>query len=141
MTGILPTEKDGEWVGEALAGVLPEELDSRVWVQTPDIEYEGRLTNQFYEKGQNLFVLVSISPINIEGSDTKQVGYHVVTFRREGDKIKKPNTADVSRVRGTFFGRSPTSKEMRYEGTVGDSRAYHFMTIFEHKPNIIIAGA
>lgn len=138
--GILPTEQDGEWVGEALAGVLPEELDSRVWIQGEETEFEGKTTNQFHMRGQNLNVLATVSPLTIKDSDTKKVSYHVIAFRREGDKIKKPNTADISRVRGTFFGRELTTEEKVYEGPVGDSKAYHFMTVFEWKP-IIIVGA
>lgn len=140
MTGILPTEKDGEWVGEALAGVLPDELDDRIWVQTNDMEYEGRLANQFYQKGQNLFVLATISPIQVADSDVKKVSYHVIAFRREGDKIKRPNAADLSRVRSTFFCRDLSPTEKVYEGPVGDSKAHHFLTIFEYKP-IVLTGA
>lgn len=140
MTGILPTEKDGEWVGEALAGVLPDELDSRVWLQGPETEFEGRLANQFSLKGRDLHVLAAISPLQIQDSDVKKVSYHVVAFRKDGDKVKRPNEADISRVRQAFFMRDLTSSERIHEGGVGDSKAYHFVTIFEYKP-IVIAGA
>jgi hypothetical protein len=137
--GILPTEQDGEWVGEAMAGVLPDELDSRVWLQGEETEFEGKTTNQFSMRGQNLHVLATISPLQIKDSDVKKVSYHVITFRRDGDKIKKPNAADITRVRNTFFGRDLKPEEKVYEGQVGDSKAYHFMSVFEYKP-IILAG-
>jgi hypothetical protein len=137
---ILPTEQDGEWVGEALDGILPEELDARVWVQGPETEFEGKLANQFHLKGQNLYVLATVAPLHVKDSDTKKVSYHVIAFRREGDKIKKPNPADISRVKGTFFGRELRPGEKVHEGPVGDSRAYHFMTVFEYKP-VVILGA
>lgn len=139
-TGILPTEQDGEWVGEAMAGVLPDEFDSRVWVQGEETEFEGKLTNQFHMRGQNLHVLATVAPLQIADSDVKKVSYHVIAYRRDGDKIKKPNAADITRVRNTFFGRELKSEEKVYEGPVGDSKAYHFMSVFEWKP-IIIAGA
>ncbi len=137
---IAATEQDGEWVGEALAGVLPDELDSRVWIQGEETEYEGRLTNQFHMRGQNLHVLACVSPLHIQDSDVKKVSYHVIAYRRDGNKVKKPNAADISRVRGTFFGRDLKPEEKIYEGQVGDSKAYHFLTVFEYKP-IVVVGA
>lgn len=139
MSLIQPTEKDGEWVGEALAGVLPDELDSRVWIQGKETEYEGRLTNQFMLKGRDLVVLATVSPLQIANSDEKKVSYHVIAFRRDGDKIKRPNEADISRVRQTFFARDLTPEEKIHEGQVGDQKAHHWMTVFTWKP-IILTG-
>ena len=137
---IQPTEADGEWIGEALAGVLPEEFDSRVWLQEQPTEYEGRLVNRFRQLGQNLVVLVAVSPINVQGSDEKKAGYHVIIFKEDQKKIKRPNEADISRARKTFFRRDPTGTELVHQGPLGDSKAYHVMSVFPWKP-IILTGA
>ena len=61
---LLPvTEADGEWVGEAMAGVLPSELDARVWIQEEPIEVEGKPANKFRMRGQNLIVLATVAPV------------------------------------------------------------------------------
>lgn len=137
---ILPTESDAEWVSEALDGVIPSELDARVWLPLPETEYNGQTANQFCLKGQNLTVLAVVAPMQITNSDVKQVAYHIITYRRDGDKLKKPNTADINRVRSSFFCRDLKPEEKVYEGVVGDSRAYHIMTAFEHKPIIVVGG-
>jgi len=136
--GMAATEKDGEWIGEAMEGVLPSEMDSRVWLQEEATEVSpGRLANKFRELGHNLVVLASVAPIHVHGSEEKKVSYHVIAYRAEGDKVKKPNEADISRVRKTFFCRDLTSEERVYEGSVGESKAYHFMTVFK-QPSIIL---
>lgn len=138
MTSVLPTESDGEWIGEALHGILPEEMDGKEWVQLDPTEYEGHLTNQFVLRSQNLVVLARVSPLYVQGTEDKYANYHVVTYRREGGKVKKPTAADVTRVRRAFFLRELAPSEVVYEGTVGDSRAHHFITRFPWKPQIIV---
>jgi hypothetical protein len=138
---IQPTEQDGIWIGEALDGVLPSEFDSRVWVQEASSEVDGKMTNRFRMVGQNLTVLATVSPITVKNSDEKQVGYHVIAYRQEGDKLKSPNDADIHRVRETFFARELTGSERAYEGRVGESKAYHIMSVFTWKPIIILGSS
>jgi len=136
---LLPvTEADGEWVGEAMEGVLPSELDSRIWVQEDPVEVEGNPANKFRLRGQNLVVLATIAPVLVRGSEEKQASYHLIVFREEEQKIKKPNEADINRARSTFICRELKNEEMVYEGTVGNSRAHHIMTVFRWSPIVLV---
>lgn len=136
-TNLQVTEADGEWIGEALDGVLPAELDARVWIQEDPKEISpGRLANRFRQMGKNLVVLASVAPIKIHGTDEKRVSYHVMTYNEVGGKVQKANDADISRVRKTFFQRELTSEERSYEGTVGESKAHHIMTVFK-RPSLV----
>ena len=135
--GMPATEKDGEWIGEALEGVLPTEMDARVWIQEEPKEISpGRLANRFRQMGKNLIVLAAVSPLKMAGTDEKRVNYHVMTYNEVGGKIQKPNEADIARVRKTFFMRELDHHERVYEGTMGESKAYHIMTVFK-QPSLV----
>lgn len=134
--GIQPTEDDGEWVAEALDGLAPLETIDPIW-QFEGVRDQGEhAVNKYREKGSNLVVLVAINPVGIKGSDEKKVSYHVTVCREQDGKIKKPNAADISRARQSFFLRDLTSEEKVHEGTVGDSRAHHIVALVEHKTRI-----
>lgn len=132
-----PTEKDGEWVGEALEGVLPDELDGNVWVPEEPVDKEGVTANRFRLRGQNLIVLASVAPLQFKDSEERKANYHLTIFKEDEGKIKRPNTADINRVRETFICRPLKEGEQVYEGSVGDSRAHHIMMVFRWSPVIL----
>jgi hypothetical protein len=138
VTGIQPTESDGEWVTEALDGLVPlDSLDS-VWQFEGVRDQEDHAVNKFRQRGTQLVVLVAINPIQVkDDDDAKKVSYHVTICREQDNKIKKPNQADISRARSAFFLRDLTPEEKVHEGTIGDSRAHHILAVVDHKPRII----
>jgi hypothetical protein len=134
---IEPTELDADWISDALADLIPESLDDRVWIQEEPQEVEGRLVNRFRGRTSNLVVLVSVAPLHLKGSDEKKVSYQVTIFKEKDGKVKRPNTADINRVRSAFFMRDLAPNERSYEGTVGDSKAHHIFAVIDEKLIII----
>lgn len=130
--GVLPTEDDGDWVYQALEGLAPLEAIDAVWQFEGVQDHGEHAVNKYREKGSNLVVLVAINPIRMQSEDEQRVSYHVTICREKDGKIKKPNQADISRARRTFFLRDLTPEERVHEGTVGDSRAHHILAVIKH---------
>ena len=138
MTGIQPTESDGDWVAEALAGLAPlEGLDS-VWQFEGVRDNEAHAVNKFRQQGTDLVVMISINPLQMKGEEgEKKVSYQVTICKEKDNKIKKPNQADISRARAAFFLRDLLPEEKVHEGTIGDSRAHHILAVIDHRPRIV----
>ena len=137
MTGIQPTDSDGDWVAEALDGLAPLEALDSIWQFEGVRDNEDHAVNKFRQRGTNLVVLVAINPIQVKGDDDeKKVSYHVTICKEQDGKIKKPNQADIGRARSAFFLRDLRPEEKHHEGTVGDSRAHHILAVIDHKPRI-----
>tara|TARA_R100001132_G_scaffold27409_2_gene33163 strand:- start:2986 stop:3444 length:459 start_codon:yes stop_codon:yes gene_type:complete len=129
---IAPTEDDGDWVAQALTGVAPLESISNDWIFEGVKDHEGASVNKYREKGSSLIVLVAINPVRVKGnSEKKKVSYHVTVCREKDGKIKKPNEADISRARRTFFLRDLNNEERVHEGVIGDSRAHHIVALID----------
>lgn len=138
MTGIQPTESDGDWVAEALDGLAPLDAIDGIWQFEGVRDQEDHAVNKYRQRGTDLVVLIAINPIQVKGDDDdeKKVSYHVTICREQNGKIKKPNPADISRVRSAFFLRDLLPEEKIHEGRVGDSRAHHILAVIDHKTRI-----
>lgn len=131
------TESDGDWVGNILDDVLPNEMDNRIWIQLEPREVEGSLVNQFKFARSDLTVMASVSPIIQKGAEARKVSYHLVISQVKGNKVKKPTVADVNRVKDTFIRRSLEPGEIVFEGPMDGSKAHHVICVFSEKSRII----
>jgi len=132
------TESDGDWVGDLLDDVLPNEMDDRYWIQLEPREIEGSLANQFKFVRSDLTVVAAVSPIIQTGSEDRKVSYHLVVSQMKGNKVKKPTVADINRVKDTFICRSLAPGELVFEGPMEGSKAHHIICVFSETSRIIM---
>lgn len=137
---IHPTEQDGEWVYDALAGLMPDQL-SEEWVDLGVHEdpNTGAVVSRFRLRGQPLTVYVAINPVMLKGADAKKVSYHVTIFRDSEGKIQAPREQDINRAASAFILRNIRPGEQVHNGCVGESKAHHIMLVVDHSP-IILTG-
>jgi hypothetical protein len=139
MTALWPIDSDGDWVGECLEGLAPSELTDE-WLPLGEQEVREKIFSKFRLKGHPTTVMVALNPVKVKADveDKKQVSYHVAVFRDSDGKMQAPKESDINRARATFFLRGLEPSERIHEGKLGETPAYHFITLITHKPKIYL---